>query len=264
MGYDQDLYFLRRQRRLCEDAMGHFEARMRMVRMAQEIDKDIVLQEDASWTRLSQRFSSWPTERPDVPEDLHGWFDRDNATVLRALLHKLKARQVLELGSWLGRSAKFMLDEVPGMRLVCVDTWDPISLLGKEISDPTHAERAKNSFQIFCRNLWEYRDRLVPHRAKTLDAMGALARCNFSPDLVYVDASHWKDDVYGDVKGAMGNFRGAVICGDDWNGQWGEQVQPAVMQACNEADLRVRHLGKCWYILRRDQDDLVLDWRNGR
>jgi len=51
---------------------------------------------------------------------LHGWFTPGNSQSLGQFLSD-DTRLILELGSWLGKSARWMLDKAPHATLVAVD-----------------------------------------------------------------------------------------------------------------------------------------------
>ena len=40
------------------------------------------------------------------------------------LFNKFTPKTALEIGSYEGRSTEWLLDNIPGLQLTCVDTWD--------------------------------------------------------------------------------------------------------------------------------------------
>ena len=54
----------------------------------------------------------WPSEKPAVPPNMNGWFQTPNQKMLSQLCSD-QPQVVVELGSWLGLSARFFLDIAP-------------------------------------------------------------------------------------------------------------------------------------------------------
>ncbi len=165
---------------------------------------------DSAWERLAAHHP-WPEQPPNVAKDPHGWLDEGVQRLLAAGLKD--ARRAVELGTWLGLSARFMLDRSPDLRLVCVDWWrGDAGIRARE----KFARRIPTSYETFHRNCWAYRQRLVAVRTRTLDGMREIHAAGFEPDLVYVDASHDYDPVRADVTLALECFPTARLVGDDY------------------------------------------------
>jgi hypothetical protein len=64
-----------------------------------------------------------PGDSPPVSKYHHGWFFPAHKVVLSELLTK-ETRCVLELGSWLGSSTRFIAEHAPNAVIICVDLWD--------------------------------------------------------------------------------------------------------------------------------------------
>ena len=71
--------------------------------------------------QLRRRYP-WPDTMPEVQPDDHGWFQDCNARLLRRFLGP-RTRLIVELGSWLGKSARFMLAAAPRATVICIDHW---------------------------------------------------------------------------------------------------------------------------------------------
>ena len=56
-------------------------------------------------------------------EFTNSWFADTAEEVWRDLIPKLNIRKALEIGSYEGASACFLLENVPGIELTCIDTW---------------------------------------------------------------------------------------------------------------------------------------------
>ena len=184
----------------------------------------------------------WPAEKPDIPPALSGWLQSSNQKML-AQLCTTKTRVVVELGSWLGLSAKFFLDVAPNATVLCVDHW-------QGSREHQHVEEWRSKlpilYETFLVNLWEYRDRVIPIKRKTVEGLKVIHSLGIHPDVVYIDASHEYKDVCWDVHTALELFPDSIICGDDWS--WSD-VQKAVSEIASNFKKKV-HIedGHAWYL----------------
>jgi len=182
--------------------------------------------------RLFQRLAQkhpWPTEKPSVPANLQGWCDEPNQKMLSGLLDET-TKIVVEVGSWLGSSARFILKHVPVAKIVCIDHW-----LGSREHWESEAEyileQIPTLYETFLVNLWDDRSRVVPLRTDSVHGLREIHRAGIKPDLIYIDATHDYPNVLEDVKTALDLFPGSTICGDDWHY---EGVRQAVGELAQE------------------------------
>lgn len=152
----------------------------------------------------------WPDVPPDVSPFMHGWFHGH-----QALPHFCgpQTRLIVELGSWLGMSARWFCQCCPDATLVCIDHWQ-----GSPEFNGRWDLIAPKSFDLFQRNLWSHRDRVVPLKMPTVQGVELLKSVGAKPDLVFIDAGHSEADVYADVTACLDAFPGCRLVGDDW--QW--------------------------------------------
>jgi hypothetical protein len=156
----------------------------------------------------------WPTERPTVPTNAHGWFQDENKLMLAARITPA-TRLIVELGSWLGLSTRWLLDNSPQeATVIAVDHWEGSS---EHKTEPQWQGYLPTLFETFLANQWNYKDRLIPVRTTTTLGLGHIANAGLSPDLIYVDASHETDLVLHDIVMAVTLFPDAAIVGDDWS-----------------------------------------------
>jgi predicted O-methyltransferase YrrM len=146
---------------------------------------------------------------PNAGED---WFGDLNKKVLSSIVPGLpKGSRILEIGSWLGRSAAFMLQLNPGVTISCCDTWE---------GDKSHQEQGltDNLFGRFKTNMETLGllDRVEILQCDSKDLHERLGPNN-NYQLVYIDAYHSDDAAYQDVKTAYKHIEnGRFIVGDDW------------------------------------------------
>lgn len=191
-------------------------------------------------------FSSIHAEMPEpyasikqLPFDPHGWFL--NSKPLGYILEQRQPKIVIEIGSWLGSSTRFIADKLPeGGKLYAVDTWAGAPEEPAHMTDP----RLPYLYQQFLSNVIhaELTNVIVPIRMNSVEASKAL---NIKADLIYLDGAHDTASVKEDILSWYPHLaeRG-LLCGDDW--RW-PSVQTAVIQCANQLNKKVIVLGNFWY-----------------
>lgn len=177
--------------------------------------------------------AQWPDSMPAVKPFMHGWFFAE--PVLERFCDG-ETRLIVELGSWLGKSARWLCNRCPSATVVCVDHW-----LGCPELEHQWGWIIGTSYETFCRNLWEYRDQIVPLRMKSVPGLELLAEHGAEPDLIYIDAAHDFESVKADVETCVRLFPNAQLVGDDWN--W-KGVERGVLAAM---DRPVQNDGRIWW-----------------
>ncbi len=170
----------------------------------------------------------WPAERPAVPpNEQHGWLSESTQALLKASLNE-RTKLVIELGSWLGLSTRFIAGAAPHAHVIAVDHWQ---------GSPEHQRKPELAsllpvlYEAFLSRCWSFRDRILPVRMATREGLEEIARHGLEPDLVYLDADHSYDAVKADIFEIRRLFPSAVLIGDDWN--W-ESVRVAAIDAAKE------------------------------
>lgn len=183
----------------------------------------------------------WPNAIPDLPFSGHGWMNDENKRVLASFLNA-ETKTIVEIGTWLGLSARFMLDRAPNARLYAVDHWDGLPLVewkGFGLPEAEWKKLAPDPWAQFVRDSWEYRGRLVPIRMDSWRGIETLSKIKgVNPDLVYIDGGHGYERVLGDITRVRGAWPDAVVVGDDWT--W-----PGVKQAVEEFVDADESIGLC-------------------
>lgn len=150
----------------------------------------------------------------------HPWF--------QALIAQVKARAILEVGTWRGASAIHMAQVArrldPAAQVLCVDTW-----LGSHKVLWTNPEYRKQldlrhgfpqQYFQFLANvvLSGLQDAIFPMPMTSYAATGLIAEAGLSFDLVYIDAHHDEEEVAGDIRRCWPLLRpGGFLLGDDYN-----------------------------------------------
>jgi hypothetical protein len=183
--------------------------------------------------------------------------NEENRRVLSSHLSAATAT-VVEIGTWLGLSARFICDAAPNATLYAVDHWNGLPLVewkGFGLLETEWKKLAPDPWAQFVRDCWAYRERIVPVRTDSWAGIeylaGRFARADkrIIPDLVYIDGGHGYERVLGDIVRVRRAWPRAVIVGDDWT--W-PGVKQAVEELFKARDLvgvdRHRVDGNAWWV----------------
>jgi len=158
-----------------------------------------------------------------------GWFREDNREMLQPFMGP-DVKVIVEIGCWMGKSTRWIMDQSPNAKMIAVDTW-----LGavEHQADPYRRRELATLFDTFLVNCQEYADRLHPLRCDSLTGLLTIAKYGVKPDVIHIDASHEYRSVYSDVLTALESFPGTPIVGDDWD--WPQkEVETAVRDAVKD------------------------------
>jgi hypothetical protein len=161
----------------------------------------------------NEEVASWYEGRT-FSEDWTSWHFQTWAQVLSSM--RSMRTNVLEIGSWEGRSALFFLNYLRHSQIVCVDTFAG----GEEHrNDPKWATLIPAIEQRFDANLAPFKSRMEKIKATSSNALANLGVARRRFDLVYIDGSHQAKDVYADavLTWSLLNRKGYLIFDDyEW------------------------------------------------
>ena len=184
-----------------------------------------------------------PAERPDLPVLKEPcWFNAQHEVFF---WNRFPAdlRLYVELGSFLGASAGYVLKTWPRAAVIAIDHFAGSA---EHVSSPSIAAILPQLFEHFCVNLWDYKDRLFPLRMSTIEGLKLLAERQIIPDVMYVDAAHDTESVLADVVLAATLFPDTFIFGDDWGG-W-PTVRDGAIKAAVKLGREVANNGHIWWL----------------
>lgn len=191
----------------------------------------------------------WPERKPEPPPfPLRNWLFPGTQEVLSQCVNRA-TRLIVEVGSWTGRSTRFLAGLAPRATIVAIDHW-----LGspEHADDPELAPALPHLYETFLSECWNYRDQIIPVRLKSTEGMQRVAEAGLEPDVVYIDADHRYESVVEDLSAALDLFPRAEIVGDDFN--W-DDVRRAVQDVAKERGLQLRNAGPGWRIVRSRAQD---------
>lgn len=132
-----------------------------------------------------------------------------NAFYWNSILNKkFKDFSYLEIGSWEGNSALYVLKNFKTKSVICVDVWDKYLRNQKDV---------KRNFKNFLFNLKEFKNKFKYHKLSS-DEFFKKNKKFF--DVIYIDGDHKKSQVYKDISSAWRilNNKGLIICDDFFDG----------------------------------------------
>jgi predicted O-methyltransferase YrrM len=156
------------------------------------------------------------------------WSTSNIATWLRVLdPYKSRPMEILEVGSWEGRSAIAFLEILPLSRITCVDQFAGSP---NHLHDPAMQETLARLETRFDDNTSAYGSRLRKIKDRSAAGLDRLTLEGHRFDMVYVDGSHRRDDVLADSFAAWRLLKiGGLLIFDDlhFHLEWEPSERPA-------------------------------------
>ena len=175
----------------------------------------------------------------DLPFDDHGWFY--NGDQLKPILEARSPKIVIEIGSWLGLSTRFIASLLKNDgKLYAIDTWKGSPREAVHMIDP----RLPYLYQLFLSNIKHANltSKIIPIRMDSAEASAAL---NVKADLIYLDGAHDTHSVINDIMNWHPHLNEeGLLCGDDW--KW-ETVKRAVEHCAELLNKKVQAEDSFWW-----------------
>jgi len=193
--------------------------------------------------KLKARYQ-FPAKKPQIAENDFGWFGKPSEAALGQFLGE-ETKVILEIGSFLGKSTRWMLDKAPYATIICIDTW--LGSAEHHIDETAKQDREllDNMYEIFCKNNWHLKDRIIPIRNTSMVGIDIVAHYGIQPDVIFIDGAHDYISCLVDFMHCLLGFPDAQIVGDDWHHP---PVQKAVQQVMVEQGIKCNQNGGCWWV----------------
>jgi len=181
---------------------------------------------------------SWPAKRPTMTPRIQGWFH--GPSVFEPFCGD-QIRVVLELGTWLGLSAKWFAEKCPNAHIMCIDHWNGDADIARTgTSLPPLPEQ-------WYANMWPWRHRMTAITADMVDGVRQVAECGIEPNIVYIDGAHDFASVHRDLSAVLNHFPKAQVLGDDWGFPTVREAVSCVLRQ-KKMEERIRGAGMVWYL----------------
>lgn len=185
------------------------------------------------------------------------------------IIEVIKEKQIelmIEVGCFLCGSTLQWLRTSEKLTVIGIDPWDgnwaayieqmaldPVRsrsvwhLSDEEIARIVHNLRRFGNFCVALNNVRLYKERFVPVRRRSPEALQYLRERGMEPQLIYIDAGKHRED----LDEAHRLFPGAVLCGDDW--LWPDErgvfrMQDHVKAFAAEHGFEIRSARQTWLL----------------
>ena len=205
---------------------------------------------------------------PDLPVHVEPFYlslDGGGRNLITDLIREREITLMLEVGCFLCGSTRQWLDASPDLEVIGVDPWDGNwSLYVRErfsqgnrmmnsLDDPSAIADTIQRYGNYClalNNIRDERNRFIPVRQRSPEALHYLKRRSIQPQLIYIDALKSDEDLWV----AHELFPRAILCGDDWT--WRDddgryRMREHVQAFAAEKDFDVRAEDATWLVTPR-------------
>lgn len=219
--------------------------------------------------RALRRDNPWPEFGYGEHEPFYLPLDgggRGGRELIVEVIQRRRIELMVEIGCFLCGSTLQWLRASETLTVIGVDKWDSnwAAYIEKLAQDPLRARtvfhlddkqietivanlRRHGNFCTALNNVRLYRQRFIPVRRSSPEALGYLHARGISPQLIYIDAGKEREDL--DVAHEL--FPEAILCGDDW--LWPDADGVMVMQEnvrafARERGFEVRSSRQSWLL----------------
>ena len=183
-----------------------------------------------------------------LPFDGHGWFGHEEH--FKNLLAEKKPKIAIEVGSWLGCSARSIASKLPSDGiLIAVDHWK--GSIEHQDGQWAYYEKLPVLYEQFLSNVIEAKltDKIIPFRSDSLSAALHLKNLGIKADFIYLDGAH---DYYSVLNDLVAYYPlladDGILVGDDF--AW-QSVEKAVRDFASYANLEVESYSTSMYQLKK-------------
>ena len=191
---------------------------------------------------LKQKFP-FPSVKPEVEEYLTGSVDVTHYEVFSHFLTD-NTSLILEIGSYIGMSARLLLNCAKNASLICVDPWWGMVDV-ETITNGVAKKESISEYDMFISNMWDYKDRIIPVRSLSQIGLHDIYNSGVKPEMVYIDG--WPDfyQVVAELELIHRFFPDAKIFGNEWelkpkDGASAPNVSGAVQYWCHLKNFKVQ------------------------
>jgi hypothetical protein len=141
---------------------------------------------------------------------------------------------MVEIGSFLGDSARQWLSASPDLVLICIDPWEDGDEIVAYARDNGRQElcdifaEQDGQYRVFLSRLWDFRERVIPVRGFSPAQLFEIHRLGICPELIYLDSNKTGEEL--EICESL--FPEMEITGDDWT--WGRTLGFPIRRAVRD------------------------------
>ncbi len=199
--------------------------------------------------RLREKYA-WPERKPQRTFDDHGWFGWCHKALLDVVLSE-DVSIIVELGSWLGKSTRFLASKAVRSTVIAIDHWQGDDSI-RSSNDKDAINKLPLLYEQFLANCWPYRQRIIPVRSGTIDGIHEASSMGIVPDFAYVDACHSYEEAQRDIREVISAWPECRIAGDDYGGRW-QGVKSAVDEAARHHGRAIVTADHAWAMVSEEK-----------
>lgn len=151
----------------------------------------------------------------------HGWLAGSTKYNLKFVIDKIKPKNIVELGSWYGLSASYMINITPKSNFYFFDKFQNICLSPYIIDKFNVLNKFYFTFprmETFCKNIMDCNPsgNIYGCRMNALKSIDLLKKNDISIDLIFIDFLKKTHELFNFLNVCISNYPNAVIVGDDY------------------------------------------------
>ena len=187
---------------------------------------------------------AWPPTKPDVRPfpQRNGVCRGAQEALARSVSQATKL--ILQVGSWTGRSTRFLAGLAPQATVITIDHWQGRS---QQRADPELAEFLPQLHETFLSECWNYRHQIIPVKADLVEGLQHVADAGLQADLVWIHADDDDESVQTHLSTALDLFPRAILVGENLDC---ERIQRAVETVTRQRGIGYEAFDTAWRILR--------------
>ncbi len=186
----------------------------------------------------------WPEAKPEVPPIT----ERNPLSQgIQEILSRCISRAtgiVVDLGSGLGSSTRFVSDLAPQANIIAIDYWDGRP---EARTDSAPAEALSRPFETFLSECWGYRTQVVALKAEWAEGLRRITQGGLLPDLINFSAKRGGARIHDELVSAIKLFPGVEVVGDGWDDA---RVRAAVETVAHDWRIQLETNGAGWRLHR--------------
>jgi hypothetical protein len=151
----------------------------------------------------------------------HGWLSISTQLNLKYAIHQFKPKNIVELGSWFGKSASYMIKLSPDSNYYFFDKFQNVCKSPYKIEKFNVLDKfyfTYQRFETFYKNITDinYTGDVYAIRKDAYESLNMLKKHDIKVDLIFIDFIKRTSDLIDFLKKCIDIYPNAVIVGDDY------------------------------------------------